>query len=499
MGYASNLSPLAIARSLSRAESAHRRIPAPLLAGVLAYLAAYLAWHVFGSDHRKLIGDFAFLPLTALAALVAWRAGERATGIRGLRWGWRLIALALISYGIGDVIQLYYEVGGGTDPSPSPDDLFYLGFYPLFLAGILRFPWGRAGNRGLRRLAFLDALTIAIGGAALVWYVVLGPTAYSDSGSLFGNLVAVAYPAGDLVLIAALARLCMGTSELRIHRSIGLLAIGITLYVAADVLYSWAVLNSGYAGGGWLDTLWLFATASFVFAAASQPDLDAPGERGTEEEERLSPWMAALPYLAVLLIFGLLIGAQDNDAFFPGLSLTLTAALVAALVLLRQFLSQRNLASANSELRKAQAELAALATTDPLTALPNHRALDVDSFKALNDSRGHAAGDGALRELGAVMRRALRSIDTLGRWGGEEFVIVLSEIDAEAAMVTAERIRAIVAEHLFDFASGAHLTLSIGAATYPQDGSERNELLEAADCAMYMAKRMGHNQVANAC
>jgi diguanylate cyclase (GGDEF)-like protein/putative nucleotidyltransferase with HDIG domain len=258
-----------------------------------------------------------------------------------------------------------------------------------------------------------------------------------------------------------------------------------------------------------------------VVAAASQPAIEAGEAVAEVEEQSRSPLLVALPYLGTIVAFALLIGAQAGDSFFPGFSLTLTAAFVAMLVLSREALSQRELAGANAAIREAKSELEALATTDPLTALPNHRALvealdrelnrsirygrpcgvlfvDIDYFKALNDSCGHAAGDSVLVELGEVMQRALRRIDTVGRWGGEEFIAVLPEVDAKEALLAAERLRAKVAEHIFDVSFGTRVTVSVGAAGYPRDGATRNHLVEAADRAMYTAKRMGRNQVFDA-
>lgn len=169
-------------------------------------------------------------------------------------------------------------------------------------------------------------------------------------------------------------------------------------------------------------------------------------------------------------------------------------------------------------LREANARLEALATTDPLTGLPNHRALvdlidkeiersrrferpcallflDLDHFKALNDTCGHGAGDLALQELGTVIKEGLRAIDTIGRWGGEEFVVMLPESDAMTALHVGERLRALVAAHLFQAGGGLYMTCSVGVAAYPEDALVRSDLLEAADRAMYAAKQMGRNQV----
>ena len=251
------------------------------------------------------------------------------------------------------------------------------------------------------------------------------------------------------------------------------------------------------------------------------PASDKQDATRADGEETCRAFPDRLLYLAVVVVFALLIFSEANDPFFHGLSLTLTAILLGVLVSVRQFVAQRELIRVHREIRIAHDELAAVATTDPLTALPNHRALvsiidrelarstrydrgcgllffDVDHFKELNDGRGHAAGDCALRELGALVSKVLRSMDTLGRWGGEEFVVVLPEVDADGAIVIAERVRQTIAAHLFEVTGGVHLTVSVGVAAYPRDGCTRSELLDAADRAMYAAKWLGRNQTFSA-
>ncbi len=176
------------------------------------------------------------------------------------------------------------------------------------------------------------------------------------------------------------------------------------------------------------------------------------------------------------------------------------------------------LAACNAALTRANARLAALAATDALTALPNQRALgdilerevdrarrygrglavlvlDLDHFKALNDGHGHAAGDAALRDLAVVARAALRDIDVLGRWGGEEFVAIVPESAGVNAVALAERVRLAVASRVWGTGGGVHLTCSIGVAVYPHDATDGVGLIEQADHAMYTAKRAGRNRV----
>lgn len=175
-------------------------------------------------------------------------------------------------------------------------------------------------------------------------------------------------------------------------------------------------------------------------------------------------------------------------------------------------------------LNEANGRLVALATTDMLTNLPNHRALqtlleqecerarrfghplsllffDGDRFKQVNDTFGHAVGDVVLHELGERARGVLRAGDTVGRFGGEEFLVLLPETSEQEALCVAERLRNAVADlplatHMVQ--DGIAVTVSIGVASYPTDGMTASEVHEQADQAMYWAKRLGRNQVRTA-
>jgi len=120
--------------------------------------------------------------------------------------------------------------------------------------------------------------------------------------------------------------------------------------------------------------------------------------------------------------------------------------------------------------------------------------LDVDYFKLYNQRHGHSAGDRALRSVARVIGSCVRRIDMVGRYGGEEFVVVLPECGAQVALEVAERIRRGVelAEEPVD---GRRLTVSIGVATYPSDARSKEDLLDRADWSMYRAKAGGRNRV----
>jgi two-component system, cell cycle response regulator len=174
------------------------------------------------------------------------------------------------------------------------------------------------------------------------------------------------------------------------------------------------------------------------------------------------------------------------------------------------------------ELAKADnVRLAALAQTDPLTQLLNRRALtdrlvseldrarryghsvavlmlDLDHFKKVNDTRGHLVGDGVLKDTAEILRSAVRSADFVARYGGEEFVVVLPETSLDGAVTFADRLRERIAATPFDGGQDGvlSLTLSIGVALFPAPRiTSVDDLLSAADTALYRAKADGRNRV----
>lgn len=167
-----------------------------------------------------------------------------------------------------------------------------------------------------------------------------------------------------------------------------------------------------------------------------------------------------------------------------------------------------------------RASLEKQATHDPLTELYNRRyvfgfienelkryrrygdrfsliLIDADFFKRVNDTYGHGAGDAALRHISDSCVRSVREADVVGRFGGEEFIIVLPRTSATEAAVVAERIRASLRQPGFKWQDRPiNITLSLGIAEVGSDAASFDELLKSADSALYAAKRAGRDQVA---
>lgn len=123
--------------------------------------------------------------------------------------------------------------------------------------------------------------------------------------------------------------------------------------------------------------------------------------------------------------------------------------------------------------------------------------IDIDHFKKVNDTYGHASGDMVIKELAMVIKKGSREFDIIGRVGGEEFCVLLSNCSSELSMAVGQRLINAVREHKFPIDDGRfiNITVSIGASTYPDDASDLKSVMENADEALYKAKQTGRDKV----
>ncbi|GMR04754.1 MAG: hypothetical protein BMS9Abin23_0660 [Thermodesulfobacteriota bacterium] len=173
------------------------------------------------------------------------------------------------------------------------------------------------------------------------------------------------------------------------------------------------------------------------------------------------------------------------------------------------------------ELKGLNAALKQLSITDGLTGLYNHKyfydklteeirrterygralsliMIDIDHFKKFNDTNGHPEGDRLLRSFTTCLKENVRAEDVVARYGGEEFAVILPETEKQGATMLAERLKKAVAERDFphsDTQPGGVLTISLGVATFTEDGDSADTLVKAADDALYRAKEKGRNRV----
>jgi diguanylate cyclase (GGDEF)-like protein len=373
----------------------------------------------------------------------------------------------------------------------------------------------------------LDGLMLLTAAFAYTWYYLLGPAILQQTGHMVNIAFAALLPLCDLVLLYPVILMWLAPTTVELGPLVRLMWLALCISLVGDTVNN--VMNTHSFGtlaevtgpcATLLAGLGVHTLRTARSIAASAPE--APIVRA-------SPRRTLLPYTAVpfMAFLGLqLLGTQVPVLLASGVLaafrvLVLLILLRQMVVLLENGRLNQLLQERNHALAAANARLSALASTDEQTGLPNYRALvallddalartqryghpctvlflDFDHFKRINDTWGHPVGDAALQEMAAVLRSTLRAVDSVGRWGGEEFVAVLPNLDAAAGLVAAERLRQAVANYPFAATGGQHQTCSVGVATAPDDGFNQAALLHAADAALYRAKATGRNRVCTA-
>ncbi|MFI5912021.1 GGDEF domain-containing protein [Dactylosporangium sp. NPDC051541] len=433
--------------------------------------------------------------LAAAAIVVAVRRHRPAVPVL-----WWLIAAGVAgnAAGIGvETILTRVQVDGGF---PSWADAAYLSLYPFTAAGLTVLIRHRSPSRNWSTA--VDATTLTTGVGLLAWIFMIQPAATDPSIGLLGHIVSVAYPIGDILLLAMTVRLLLdGTAR---NTAVRWLTAALLLFLGGDS--AWAVVNQlGWEPGPLAHKALacVFLAGYFAFAAAARhPDVRAVTRPAPPRPIRPSRGLLALLTAASLIAPVLLLAETAVGRVEDTLAIGIGCVALFLLVVARmsQLLTQLDLQS--QKVRE-------LAVTDELTGLPNRRAwnaelpralersrregrpltialVDLDHFKRFNDSYGHPAGDRLLKEAAAMWQAHLRTVDTLARYGGEEFIVMLPDATREAAHEIIDRMRA---------ATPLGQTFSAGVATLAP-GEHSDELLARADAALYDAKRAGRDRVA---
>jgi two-component system cell cycle response regulator len=464
---------------------------APRFVRVAAYvLLAALGLHIlygpgsvdFGLPD-VLFEDVIYHGLLIGAALIC---GARSFLVREERLPWALIAIALVTWSASDLYYSAVLAHLAAPPFPSVSDAGWLFFYPAFWVAVILLMRRRV--REFHKSLWLDGIVGALAVAACVAALVLPPIlAMSVQGDTAAVAVNLAYPSGDLLLVAMIVG-ALALTGWRPDRSITLLGIAVTLSAIGDLSYLDAAAQGIYAVPAWAASMWP-ASALLTAVAAWQP---AAKVRPVRLEGRR---LLVLPLVSMVAALGLLFA----DHFTPVSDLA--AALAFATLCVGGVRLWLTLGEHMSLLGTSRGE----AATDPLTGLRNRRAMandfdahvlaasprhplllllfDLNGFKAYNDVYGHPAGDALLTRLGAALLRAIDGRGHAYRMGGDEFA-VLSAAPADQHAEIAVRARAALSESGEGFA----ITSALGSATIAAPDSDPADALLDADRRMYAEK-----------
>ena len=248
------------------------------------YILLYIAWtrfhwgatesfrliHSWDVDRNfALITDLAYQPVSLLATIVAWRIAFNKVHDSKLRRAWFILGLAVAAQTIGDTLWFYLEVILGQQPFPSVADIFYISFYPLALLGLLSLPSAplRSTDRGR---VLLDLAVIMITAWMAIWFFIISPTAAQYENGQLDQILAAAYPVGDLVLLGGVFVLLFRSAQGAVRSMLIIYLTGLLLNVAGDLSYAYTSLQGTYVSGGWMDVSWILAYWFFALAAVRQ-------------------------------------------------------------------------------------------------------------------------------------------------------------------------------------------------------------------------------------
>nr|AGU11697.1 GGDEF domain [uncultured organism] len=431
-------------------------------------------------------------------------------GTRRLRpavtWPWYLLAGSVALFGIGDIAFWVQTVWLERQAFPSVSDYCYLPSTLLIVAALAGFTlarrtvWDKAG--------LLDAAVLSTGAGLITWLYVISPTAQDGQLSLLARVVSLSYPILDLLALAVLVRLTIGTGKRPF--AYRLLVAGVTSLLVTDMIYTLQEVGGSYMIGGGLDLGWMAAHVLFA-AAALHPSMPAvsqptpPAPEGVIGRARLYALFTASMTAPLVLIIEWIRGDEIDAPVIAIGSIGLFL-----LVLLRL---QGVVAQLGHLLDTAQSQ----AHTDLLTGLANRRLfyaqwelnlrspsdntallyLDLDGFKPINDELGHQGGDAVLQAVADRISQVVRAGDVVARLGGDEFAVILPGASDEDAEEIAARILAAVAEPIRVRGAPVRVGASIGVIMAPH-GADPDSEIQRADAAMYAAKAAGRGRIGHA-
>jgi len=460
--------------------AAHLRAPilrlwqAILVAGLTLLALHYLGHYSHGGPRVYETWLYEGLELVAALGCIA-----RGVFVRAERAAWLFIGAGLLATACGDV--LYDFRYDGNPPFPSSADVGYLAFYPLLYVGIVLLLRRRVSI--FSTSLWLDGLVAAAAAGALAASVLVEVVVNSTQGSRLVVLTNMAYPIGDVLLLALLV-FVFSVTRWRPGRAWALIAAGLVLNTVGDAVFLYGTAVGTYMEGTYIDLAWPFSLVLMALAAWQQP---GPATRVQLQDRSL----IGTPIVCGLIATGVLVAATLWPVHVLALVL---AATTIVLVLARTVLTLRENTRLLEDSRRE-------ALTDSLTGIANRRKLlldlpgelerandgeprllalfDLNGFKAYNDTFGHPAGDALLARLAAKIVEAAAPAGSAYRMGGDEFCVVLPA--SEPALQR-------VANALNESGEGFTVTSAYGAALLPEDAATVSTALSVADQRLYAHK-----------
>lgn len=418
------------------------------------------------------------------------------------RGPWLWFGAGLGSFLVADVIYYILDIQhNGEPPFPNVADAFYLGMYPLMIVGLTKMVQHVAPGRD--KASFIDAAVVGIAMFGITWVLFVDDVFQSGSGIDSGLLVSLAYPVMDVALLAVAARLVVSV-HLK-HLPFAFIVGAIAALGIADTAYQIKLGNGTFQTGQFPDAFWLTFYVGFSLAALHPSSRVVTPVQDNQGRLRASQLVVMFFATLAVPLVDLFWGTQEDRV------VTIVAsALLFLLILLRVFGLMKTVESGKDQLRHD-------AEHDSLTGLSNRVLfaertklalqnrednklavlfIDLDDFKTVNDSLGHQAGDAMLAEVADRLADVVAEEDTVARFGGDEFAVLLeSAVDRRDAQNVARRALEALSEPIDLGTRTVRASASIGIAMAADEDPDVDELMRNADVAMYLSKSRGKGRL----
>jgi diguanylate cyclase (GGDEF)-like protein len=452
-------------------------------------VAAICLWRVSEGTLKTVVWVAIPLLSGAVTLVGARRSGQTSKA-------WRLIAISIATFGVGELVLTSEERGWYQPPTLAPSYFVYLAANFTMLVGFVQLVKQAAPR--LDRMEWIDCAIVTIGPGCLVWQFVIAPLAPAAHIGVFDRGFLVGILVFDFAFALMAWRLLAG--RFRLVSGIMLLASPLLMAVA-DIAYDLGVLRGG-SSGGTTDVLYPISWALLAFAPfhPSIRTLTSPDSKKVVPVSRHHFWsLAAVASIAPV--------AGLAEELSGGTDSLVAVSIATVVVFLLVVYRMRILVS---ELERAGKDLQRAATHDSLTGLANRAMLmdrlghalarrpdadnrcalvyaDLNGFKASNDTFGHHVGDQLLILAGQRLLEACRRGDTVARLGGDEFIVLIDGATTDVVATVAERVRAALRITEVGGIS-VNVSASIGLAFESLNGCSPADLLQEADQAMYVEK-----------
>jgi diguanylate cyclase (GGDEF)-like protein len=489
---------------------------APTIKTLLASTAVVLvAWTMAAVQPRSawapILDSVHWTSAFCVAAWLAWRSARSATGI--VRRVKARFATGLILLALG---QLLWDLLNfiGWNPFPGIPNLLYLLLSPCFVLGFA----AMVGDQMPASQWRSAALDVAGFGLAVLAFTLALYLPHADRCTTLQFVVLTAYP---VFLFSAAAAGVVVQLHLRQRPTPATLAVlaGLVGYGGLWMAWDLAFLDNELRSGAGMNLMFSVLALLLGWGAARWErahDASAKYDRLCEALLRQIP-LAMVAFTSAAVGFIVLGVGVTREARTPLLALCSLVFFCAVVRQTQQLLDRDRLLNAERAVAEGQAKLQHLAHHDPLTGLPNRMLLrdrvtqalanavrrqekvallfiDLDQFKEVNDTLGHAIGDALLCHVADEFIKVLREQDTVCRQGGDEFAVVLTDVDSvDSVSHAVERIMTLSNSRASIKGHELPMSMSLGIAMFPKDGHDFDGLMQCADTAMYRAKSSGRN------